>query len=123
MRINFYDDPLGGPRPREDVRFNELGLFVYDDRRRVAVGFDIVPFREPPSISVVVTNSNGVVAASLRVINAIQPNFNLTMHLRDEHPSDSYDIEAIIYYISSDGSRTVVDKITRNFDLSQPGEQ
>ena len=123
MRIQLYEDPLQGALPKEDVRFNELGLFVYDDGRRVAVGFDITPFLERPSIQVLVTNEVGQEAASLSIIEAMQANFNLTLHLRDDPQTANYSIEAQLYYISPDGERLVVDKVTRTFDSSVPGEQ
>jgi hypothetical protein len=123
MRVQFYDDLGGGPRSREEVRLNELGLFVYEDRRRVAVGFDLTPFLERPSILVRVTDANGEEAASLSVIEALQPNFNLTLHLRDDGAGDPYELEAIIYYISEDGERQISDKKVKPFTVTTPGDQ
>jgi hypothetical protein len=123
MRVQFYDDPVGGVNSRDKVRFNQLGLFIYEDGRRIAVGFDITPFAERPSIEVLVTNKDGVEAASLTVIEAIENRFNLTMHLRDSQPSSPYKIEAILYYQLPDSERVIVDKIVRNFDSTKPGEQ
>ena len=122
MRIEFFDDPLKGPRSREDVRFNQLGLYVYDDRRRIAVGFDITPFLERPSVEVTITNAAGEVAANLTVIEAMQPNFNLTMHLRDNPPADPYQIEAILYYQATDGELKMVDSMTKTFKTA-PSDQ
>ncbi len=123
MRIQFYDDPVGGAYSRDKVRFNQLGLFVYQDSRRIAVGFDITPFQERPSIEVSVKNSDGIESASLSIIEAIEPQFNITMHLRDPQPINPYTIEAILYYQSPDNDRVVVDKIARLFDSTKPGEQ
>ena len=47
--INFYDEPPESSRSPEDVRLKSLGLYVHEDGRRVAVGFDITPFQERPS--------------------------------------------------------------------------
>ena len=123
MRIEFYDDPLKGPRSREDVRFNQLGLYVYDDRRRIAVGFDITPFLERPSVEVTITNAAGEVAANLTVIETMQPNFNLTMHLRDKNPADPYQIEAILFYQATDGERKLVDNMTKTFKTAPSDQQ
>lgn len=122
MRIHFYDSPAGGRRSREDVRFNQLGLYVHEDGRRVAVGFDITPFLERPSIEVLVTNEAGEVAAALTVIEALQPNFSLTMHLRGESPTGEYEVTATLYYPGLEQGRTVVDSVSRTFDVSVPGE-
>ena len=123
MRIQFYDDPIGGGYSRDKVRFNQLGLFVYEDGRRIAVGFDITPFQERPSIEISVINSAGIDSAKLSVIEAIEPQFNLTIHLRDSEPISPYTIEAILYYQSLDNERVIVDKIARIFDSTKPGEQ
>ncbi len=124
MKVQFFDDPTRGPVSREDVRFNGLGLYLYEDRQRVAVGFDITPFRERPNIEVIVRNEEGEEAASLYVIEAIQPNFNLTMHIKDHSESDQYEVEAILYYTSQEnGQRIVVDRLKKTLDITQIGEQ
>jgi hypothetical protein len=137
MRIHFYDDPDGGIKNKEDVRFNRLGLYMYPENRQVAVGFDITPFFEKPSIEVIITNEFGDRAASLNVIEAMQPNFSLIMHLRDQDPTDMYQVNAILYYLSSiddrqslsrdeassEGRRQIVDHIRKDLDATQEGEQ
>lgn len=137
MRIHFYDDPDGGIKDKENVRFNRLGLYMYPEKRQVAVGFDITPFFEKPSIEVTITNEFGDRAASLNVIEAMQPNFSLIMHLRDQDPTDMYQVEAILYYPSSideehvpsqdeasiEGRRQIVDHIKKDLDAMQEGEQ
>jgi hypothetical protein len=123
MRVQFFEDPQRGPRPREDVRFNQLGLFVHEDGRRVAVGFDITPFLERPSIQVIVTSDSGQEAATFSIIEATQSNFNVTMHLRDKEPTELYTVEAYLFYPSPEEPRMVVDKATRTFYASRPGEQ
>jgi hypothetical protein len=123
MRIHFYDDPGGGPKAREEVRFNRLGLYMYPQKRQVAVGFDITPFLEKPSIEVTLTNEMGERAATLTVIEAMQPNFSLIMHLRDQVPSQKYQVEAILYYPSVEDGRQVVHQIEKSLDATQEGEQ
>lgn len=136
MQVHFYDDPDGGPQAKEAVRFKHLGLYMYPENRQVAVGFDITPFFEKPSIEVTITNETGERAASLIVIEAMQPNFSLIMHLRDQAPTDIYQVEAVLYYpfiddkkllqdsgSSDERDRQIVDKITRNLDATQEGEQ
>lgn len=123
MRIEFFEDPLRGARSRDEIRFNELGAYVYDDGQRIAVGFDITPFRERPSLEVRVTNESGEEAASLTVIEAMHPNFNLTLHLRDQNPSGKYEIEAKLFYPDEAGSRLIVDTASKVIDLTKIGEQ
>ena len=110
MRIGFFDDPLQPPRQPEDVRINRLGIFVYEDGRRVAVGFDLTPFRRRPSVEVVIRNERGEPAGNLSIIEALQPNFTLTVHLRDRQPTEWYTARAVVYYnVMSDEDRAEVD--------------
>lgn len=122
MRIQFYDDPVGGSFSRDEVRFNQLGIFVYEDGRRIAIGFDITPFFERPSIEVSVTNNQGIESASLTVIEAVESQFNLTMHLRDPEPANPYTVTAALYYQTAGKERTVVDKVVKTFDSTQAGK-
>jgi hypothetical protein len=123
MQINFFDDSQKSPRSRDEVRINQLGVFVYPDGRRLAVGFDITPFIERPSIEVNLYNSRGEPAGSLIVIETLETNFTLTMHLRDHSPTDLYTLEAEIYYLAPNQGRSAVDRYQTSFDITQPGEQ
>lgn len=120
--INFFDDPEKRGNAREDVRLKQLGIFVHEDRRRVAIGFNLTPFAERPSIEVNATSSDGKHAGSLTIIEALAPNFNLTMHLREGSPDDKYEIEAVVYYKDEDGARQEVDRKRAHIDVGEPGE-
>jgi hypothetical protein len=123
MEIKFFDNAFETPKSREDVRLRKLGLFLYDDLRRVAVGFDITPFLEPPSIQVTIRNPQGQEVSSLNVIETADRNFHLTMHLRDKEPSETYEVTAVLYYATPETERVDVDTVTRTLDATQPGEQ
>ncbi len=123
MQIQFFDDPLETPKSREDVRLNELGLYVYPDGRRVAVGFDLTPFLEKPCIEVRVVNERGEPAGWLNVIETIETNFSLTMHLRDKEPAQRYEVTAVVYYATPETERMDVHKLVKTFDATQVGEQ
>lgn len=122
MDINFFDDPLQGPRAREDVRFNQLGLYVHPDGRRIAVGFDITPFRERPSIEVQLFNLLGEPAGSLTVIETLESNFHLTMHLRDRSPTSEYTVRATLYYATPEEGRMDVHTLSGTVDVTEAGE-
>ncbi|MCP4424982.1 MAG: hypothetical protein GY803_10850, partial [Chloroflexi bacterium] len=108
MDIKFFDDPFEGPKLREDVKINRLGLFMHEDGRRVAVGFDVTPFLERPSLQVTFTNERGEEAGSLHVIETLQTNFSLTVHLRDKEPTDTYVVTAVVYYATPETERVNV---------------
>jgi len=123
MDIKFFDDPLEQPRPREDVRIRQIGLFLYPDLRRLAFGIELTPFTERPSIEVNITNGEGKPAGSLHVIETMTPNFSLTMHLRDEAIANPYVLTAVLYYSwPEDRERIEVERREVSFDVAQPGE-
>ncbi|GJM40167.1 MAG: hypothetical protein DHS20C20_04490 [Ardenticatenaceae bacterium] len=123
MDIKFFDDPFEGPKPREEVRIKQLGLYMHADGRRVAVGFDITPFMERPSLQVTFINERGEEAGSLHVIETLQTNFSLTVHLRDKAPTDTYEVTAVVYYATPETERVDVHTISRTLDRTTPGEQ
>lgn len=121
--IQFFDSSFEMPKAREDVKLNQVGFFVYEDRRRVAVGFDITRFLEGPSIEVNITNDNGEPAGTLTVIETNEANFSLTTHLRDENPTDLYHVKTTLYYSTPDNERVDVHSHEATIDVSKPGEQ
>lgn len=122
--INFFDSGFELGKDRADVRLRNLGIFVYEEGRRVAVGFELTPFRERPSLEVTATNARGEPAGSIMVIEALSPNFSLTLHLRDREPTATYRLEAVVYYTDEESEgRMVVDRRWATFDTTQPGDQ
>lgn len=122
MDIKFFDDPLEQPRPREEVRFRQIGLYIYPDLRRLAFGVELTPFIERPSIEVTITNGEGTPAGSLHVIETMTPNFSLTMHLRDEEVFNPYELTALLYYSWPDREKIEVERREISFKVLQPGE-
>ena len=123
MRIQLYDDPIREPRAREEVRFNQLGLFMHEDGGRFVVGFDLTPFKERPSIQVFVTDESGEELTSLTIIESLQTNFHLTMHLPDNKSKGLYNVSALLFYQTPDNDKIVVDDISKKLDASRTGEQ
>ena len=139
MRIDFYDDPLQTPKPPEEVRLKQVGFYVHEGGRRVSVGFDVTPFLQRPSVEVRLHNQRGELAAALSVIEVLQTNFSMTMHLRDQEPTDFYTAQVELYYnVFAEGEATEpagpdeplplprqrmdVDSRTIQIDVTRPGE-
>lgn len=122
MDVNFFDDFSNVPKSREDVRFKQLGFYVYPDQRRIALGFDITPFLEKPSIEVNVFNNAGVLASTITVVQTLDTNFNLTLHLRDSEPASPYRVEAVLFYSAPEGERTVAEIKTAEIDINKTGQ-
>lgn len=122
MDIQFFDNPLEGPRAREDVRMKQIGLYVHEGGRRVAFGVELTPFLERPSIEVRIRNGALQPAGSLNVIETLTPNFSLNMHLRDAKPTDPYELTAVVYYQTPETERVNVHTETVSFTADTPGE-
>lgn len=123
MQIEFFDDPLRQPKAREDVRIKQIGLFVYDDGRRVNFGLELTPFLERPSIQVAISNGAGIPAGALTVIESMTTNFSLIIHLRDAQINDPYQLTAVVYYLNRENDKHNVDQQTVNFNAAEPGEK
>ncbi len=121
--VNFFDDLSKVPRQRDEVRFNQVGIYVHEGNRRIAVGFDITPFIERPSIEVTIKSILGVPAGSLTVVETLDTNFSLTMHLRDREPMDVYEVSVTLYYATPETGRTEVHTVRGEIDVSTAGEQ
>lgn len=124
MNVNFFEEPQSVPKGREEVRLRQIGLFVYEDLRRVAVGLELTPFLERPCIELTITNSQGMRSASLTLIETHTPNITLVMHLRDTLvPKADYTLTAQIYYDHPElTQRQVYHTDTLHFKLTA-GEQ
>ena len=123
MHINFYDDPLQAPKTRDEVKLNQIGLYIYPEGRKVAVGLDITPFLERPSIEITVLNEHGERAAALTVIESLERNFTMTLHLRDKELTRLYQIQVVLYYSNVETREWLtVDNQTATFDVTRPGE-
>ena len=122
MDIKFFDDPLEGPRAREDVRIRQIGLFRYPEERRFMFGIELTPFVERPSIEVLVINGAGEPAGSLHVIETLTTGFSLVIHLRDRATRNPYELTAVLYYTWPDRDRQEVERRTVTFDMDEAGE-
>lgn len=123
MDIKFFDDPLEQPRPREEVRIRQIGLYLYPDLRRMMFGVELTPFVERPSIEVIITNGEGTPAGSLHVIETLTPNFSLTMHLRDPETINPYTLTAVLYYSWPDREKIEIERREVTFEVTEPGEK
>jgi hypothetical protein len=120
MEIKFFEE---SPRPRNEVRIKQLGLYLFADRRRVQVGFALTSFSERPSLEVIIRNPWGEEVGSLHIIETMETNFSLTMHLRDREPANTYEVTATLYYATPETEREDIHTITRTLDATRPGEQ
>lgn len=123
MDINFFDDPLEGPKSREAVRIKSIGIYIHEERRMLSFGIELTPFLERPSIEMKMINATGEDAGSLSVIETLTPNFSLIVHFRDQEMTNPYRLLAVVYYATPDTERVDVDRQEIEFSAAAPGEQ
>jgi hypothetical protein len=118
MDIRFFDDPLEQPRPREDVRIRQIGLFLYPESAAGMFGIELTPFRERPSIEVHHQRRGrpGRLAARHRDAD---PRLQPDIHLRDRSDANPYELTAVLYYAWPDRDRQEVERRTVTFDMDE----
>jgi len=118
--IPLYDESeeIPAPRARQDVRFTRVAVKSYPDGRRVKLSFALTPFEERPSVDMAVTNAEGREVASLSLIEAMDTQFDFTVHLRGPEPRGPHHMRLILFYLESDepgAARQVVDEHELSF--------
>jgi|SRR5688572_18624667 hypothetical protein len=122
--IPLYDESeaVPAPRPRAEVRFVDIAVRPYPDGRRMKLHFSLTPFRERPSVDMAVTNAMGDEVATLHLIEAMDDQFDFTVHLRGPEPRGEHQLRLVLFYTESDepgAARQVVDERTATFDPTQ----
>ena len=125
--IPLYDEnediPL--PRAKEDTRFDAVSVKPYGDGRRVKLNFKLTPFMERPSVDARVTNALGSEVASMSLIEALDTEFDFTLHLRGPEPKGEHTVHLILFYPWRDDApteeRQIVDEQTATFVVAPPG--
>jgi hypothetical protein len=119
--IPLYDETedLPLPRAKEDMRFEAVSVKPYPDGRRVKLNFKLTPFRERPSVEVTVTNALRNEVASISLIEAMDTEFDFTLHLRGLEPKGEHTVHLTLFYPKSDDAptedRQIVDEQTATF--------
>jgi hypothetical protein len=124
--IPLYDENEDAPVPRarQDVRFGAVEVRPYGDGRRVKLNLALTPFAERPSVDIAVTNARGDEVASMSLIEAMDTEFEFTIHLRGPEPKGEHMLHLTLFYPKSDdapaGDRQIVDELTRAFVVASP---
>ncbi len=94
----FFQDPSEIPLPPDEVRIRLLRAEPWSDGRRVKITLEVDPFLKRPSAEVVITDSQGRLAAQASVIESMARKMEFNMHLRQSPSSGRYTVSAILFY-------------------------
>lgn len=100
----FFQDPDDAPLPPEEVHIRDLSAEPYSDGRRVRVILKVAPFQKRPDAEVVINGPDGEPVASASVVETVDPNLELTLHLRGPGTAGRYKVQAAIHYRPEDES-------------------
>lgn len=98
MDIHLFDG-AESPKPREEVKIEELETVVYPDRFRVFIHIAVTPFMERPNLLITARNAENRVVSELSIIETMHFDMEFTMHLRNvQEPAGEYTLTADLYY-------------------------
>ena len=100
MSIDFFSDPGQAPKPRNEIRIEQVAALPYEDGRRVQLDISVTPFApsDRPNLEIVSSNSQSEIVASMTVIETMQTKMSFTLHLKEDHPSGEYTLAVALYY-------------------------
>jgi hypothetical protein len=99
MNMEFFDDPNLVPKPREEVRIEELEVIPYPDRFRIYIHIKVTPFQERPNLLLIAHNDQDKIVSELDIIETMHHDMEFTMHLRGlAEPAGVYTMTADLFY-------------------------
>lgn len=99
MDMQFYDDPSLVPKPKDEIRIEEVELVVYPDRFRVYVHVRVTAFLERPNMLITARAADGRVVSELNIIETMHHDMEFTMHLRGlKEPAGDYTMNFEVFY-------------------------
>ena len=99
MDISFTD-PSEVPLPPDEVRIRVLRANPWPDGRRVRVYLEVDPFQQRPNADLVIHNDQGQEVAHTHIIESIDREMEVTMHLRGDINSKNCTLDVTLYYAS-----------------------
>jgi hypothetical protein len=99
MSIEFFDDNSQVPKPKDEIKIEELTVQPYPDRFRVWLEIKVTPFQERPNLIVALRNTEGRMVGELNVIETMHANMEFTLHIRNvDDPAGDYTLQVDLFY-------------------------
>ncbi|MEO1646788.1 MAG: hypothetical protein AAFR67_16485, partial [Chloroflexota bacterium] len=87
------------PKPKDEIKIESLGTYVYKDRFRVRADVTVTAFQERPNLLLVMKDSTGKLVNELNIIATMHAEMDFTMHMRGmDDPAGEYTLEAELFY-------------------------
>ena len=105
MDINFSD--LDGiPLPPDEVRIRALRVDPLPNGRLVRVYLEVDPFQKRPNADLTISDNKGREVASTSIIESIDRNIEIRMHVPGAIREREYSLKAILFYAEIEGEST-----------------
>lgn len=95
----FFQDPDDIPLPPGEVRIRQFRAEPWPDGRRVRVMLELTPFLKRPNSEIKITDEQGEEAASISIIETMEPKMEFTMHLRGAEVYGRYSAAVQVFYM------------------------
>lgn len=87
------------PRPKDEIRIEEVVITPYPDRFRVHIHIQVTPFQERPNLLIVAHNEEDRIVSELNVIETMHHDMEFTLHIRNvQDPAGLYTLTADLFY-------------------------
>ncbi len=98
MNIQFYESDQT-PKPRDEIKIEELETHVYPDRFRVFVHIRVTMFQERPNLILAIRDEHDTIVSELNIIETMHHDMEFTMHIRNKpEPAGIYTLSADVFY-------------------------
>ena len=95
--VEFFE-PEDIPRPKEAVGIRTVSARPYADGRRVRLDVKLTPFLERPNLEFEAFNAAGDPVGAMSVIESVDHEFELTLHLRGPAPDGVHRLRLTLAY-------------------------
>lgn len=99
VNINIFDNSGKTPKPRQQVRIEQVEAIPYADRHRVKAVVNVTPFIERPNLIVMLKDHSGRTISELNIIETMHSEMEFTIHIRRPgQPGESFALEVEMFY-------------------------
>ncbi|MEL6271865.1 MAG: hypothetical protein AAFU54_05420 [Chloroflexota bacterium] len=118
MDVHIFDNGNNSPKPREEIKIEEVAISPYPDGMRVHVQVKVTPFMERPNLAMIIHDEDDNVVGELSIIETMHTNMEFTMHLRGvDNPAGAYSLTVELFY---ETRNPVQDKTIDGFVIADP---
>ena len=97
-------NPENIPLPPEEVKILDFQASPYPDGKRVKLILNFTPFQKNPSAEIVITDSEGKLRSRIQIIETIENESEITMHLPGKQLKGEYTARIEAFYLAEQTS-------------------